>query len=1031
MLEAVILWSLRHRFLVIVFAVLLVATGVYAAMRLPIDAFPDTTPVQVQINTYAPALSPTEIEQQITYPIEQSIGGLPNLGEVRSISKFGLSQVTAIFADGTDVYRARQFIAERIGSVELPEGIERPRLGPVTTGLGEIFHYVLTSRTRPLEELTTLHDWVVKPRLRSVRGVAEVNTWGGLRKQFHVLIDPIRLIKHDLTMDDLVSALRQNNLNVGGGGITRGSEFTLVQGVGITTNLQQIGDIVVAAHDGVPIRVRDVANVEVGHEIRRGATTANGGGEVVLGLAFMLMGENSHDVSARLERELEEIRKSLPAGVEIRPVYARTELVQHVLAAVKSNLLEGALLVVAVLFVFLGNLRSGLIVAAAIPLSMLFATNLMLRSGIAGSLMSLGAIDFGLIVDSSVIMVENSLRRLSENTAGRPRMEVVRDASIEVRRPTMFGELIIMIVYLPILALEGVEGKLFRPMAWTVIFALLGSLVLSLTLMPVLASLFLPRQVRHGDNWLVRGLKAVYAPLLSMAIRGRGLVMVGCAAALGLGAWLAFHTGFEFIPRLSEEAITINTVRLAGVSLDESIRAGTNLERTIREKFPDEVRDVWTRTGTAEIATDPMGLEVSDVFITLKPRANWKAARSQDELERKLSEALAGVPGMRIVFSQPIEMRMNEMVAGIRADVGVKIFGDDLELLKALAAQVREILESIPGSSDVYAEQITGQPVLEVRVDQAAISRYGVSAAHVLELVEAIGGRKVGDIRENQRRFDLVLRIAEPYRQDVESIGRILIPTARGERIPLSKLAHISQIEGPSTVSREWQRRRIVVQCNVVGRDVGSFVAEAERRINAEVVLPSGAYVAFGGQFEHFQRASRRLMFVVPLALGLVLVLLYLTYGRAADVARIFMTLPLAAVGGLAGLHLRGMPFTISAGVGFVAMLGVSVLGDMVFVSYLRGLLAHGVDLIEAIQETALTRLRPVLMTGLVASLGFVPMALNTGVGAEVQRPLATVVIGGVVTSTLLTLIVLPAVYALVSGGVSRRPSSPSSSPIS
>lgn len=1029
MLEAVILWSLRHRFLVIVLAVLLVATGVYAGLRLPIDAFPDTTPVQVQINTYAPALSPTEIEQQITYPIEQSIGGLPNLAEVRSISKFGLSQVTAIFADGTDVYRARQFIAERIGSVELPEGIERPRLGPVTTGLGEIFHYVLTSQTRPLEELTTLHDWVVKPRLRSVRGVAEVNTWGGLRKQFHVLIDPIRLIKHDLTVDDVVSALRQNNLNVGGGGITQGSEFTLVQGVGITTNQQQIGDIVVTSHDGVPIRVRDVANVEVGHEIRRGATTANGGGEVVLGLAFMLMGENSHDVSARLERELEEIRKSLPAGVEIRPIYARTELVQHVLATVKSNLLEGALLVVAVLFVFLGNLRSGLIVAAAIPLSMLFAANLMLRAGIAGSLMSLGAIDFGLIVDSSVIMVENSLRRLSENTQGRPRMDVVREASIEVRRPTMFGELIIMIVYLPILALEGVEGKLFRPMAWTVIFALLGSLVLSLTLMPVLASLFLPRSVSHGDNWLLRGLKSAYTPLLGLAIRWRGLVMAGCAAALGLGAWQAFHTGFEFIPRLSEEAITINTVRLAGVSLEESIRAGTNLERTIREKFPDEIRDAWTRTGTAEIATDPMGLEVSDLFITLKPRATWKAARSQDELERKLSEALAGVPGMRIVFSQPIEMRMNEMVAGIRADVGVKIFGDDLELLKTTAGQVREILESIPGSSDVYAEQITGQPVLEVRVDQAAISRYGVSAAHVLELVEAIGGRKVGDIRENQRRFDLVLKIAEPYRQDVEAIGRILIPTARGERIPLSKLAHISQIEGPSTVSREWQRRRIVVQCNVVGRDVGSFVAEAERRINAEVALPAGAYVAFGGQFEHFQRASRRLMFVVPLALGLVLVLLYLTYGRAADVARIFMTLPLAAVGGLAALHVRGMPFTISAGVGFVAMLGVSVLGDMVFVSHLRGLLTRGVDVIDAIRETALTRLRPVLMTGLVASLGFVPMALNTGVGAEVQRPLATVVIGGVVTSTMLTLIVLPAVYAMMAGVAVSRPrvaSSPS-----
>jgi len=1022
MLESVVVWSLRHRFLVIVLAILLIATGIHAAVRLPIDAFPDTTPVQVQINTYAPALSPTEIEQQVTYPIEQSIGGLPNLAEVRSISKFGLSQITAIFADGTDVYRARQFIAERIPSVELPEGIERPRLGPVATGLGEIFHYVLTSPTKSLEELTTLHDWVVKPRLRSVRGVAEVNTWGGQRKQFHVLIDPIRLIKHDLTLDDVVSALRQNNLNVGGGGITQAGEFTLVQGVGITTTLRQIGDIVIAAHDGVPIRVRDVADVEIGHEIRRGATTANGKGEVVLGLAFMLMGENSHDVSARLEQELDEIAKSLPSDVEIRPVYARTELVQHVIATVRANLLEGALLVIAVLFLFLGNIRSGLIVASAIPLSMLFAADLMLRAGIAGSLMSLGAIDFGLIVDSSVIMVENSLRRLSENTQGRPRLDVVRDASIEVRRPTMFGELIIMIVYLPILALEGVEGKLFRPMAWTVIFALTGSLVLSLTLMPALASLLLPRHVRHGDNWLVRVLKALYRPLLQIAIRGRVIILIGCLVALGFGGWLALRTGFEFIPRLSEEAITINTVRLAGVSLEESIRAGTNLERTIREKFPEEIRDVWTRTGTAEIATDPMGIEVSDIFITLQPRSQWKLARTQEELERKLNGALAGVPGMRLVFSQPIEMRMNELVAGIRADVGVKIFADDLELLKTIAAQVQHILESIAGSADVYAEQITGQPVLEIRVDQSAISRFGVSAAHVLEVVEALGGRKIGDIREDQRRFDLVIRLADPYRQDVEAIGRVLIPTARGERIPLSQLAQIRQIEGPSTVTREWQRRRIVVQCNVVGRDVGGFVAEAQRRIGNEVKLPPGCYIAYGGQFEHFQRASRRLMFVVPVALGLVLALLYFTYGRAADVLRIFMTLPLAAVGGLVALHLREMPFTISAGVGFVAMLGVSVLGDMVFVSHLRTMLGRGANLIGAIEETALTRLRPVLMTGLVAGLGFVPMALNTGVGAEVQRPLATVVIGGVVTSTILTLIVLPAVYAFMARPVSLRP---------
>jgi cobalt-zinc-cadmium resistance protein CzcA len=1028
MLTRIIDWSLRHRFLVIVLALLFIVGGGYAATSLPIDAFPDTTPVQVQVNTPAPALAPLEIEQQITLPVEQAIAGLPGLQEVRSISKFGLSQVTAIFKDGTNLYFARQLVGERISSVALPDGISRPEIGPASTGLGEVYHYLVSGRDHTLEELTAVQDWIIKPQLRSVPGVAEVNTWGGKRRQFQVRFDPVRLLKYDLTFDDLRTALHENNMNVGGGQLAQAGETFAVQGVSRTSGVDEIGNIVIASRGGVPIRVRDVAKVEEGHALRTGAVSADGEGEVVLGLGFMLMGENSHEVTRRLEQRVDGLRKgnTLPPGVEVKPVYARTEIVDWVIRTVRTNLFEGALLVVAVLFAFLGNIRAGLIVALAIPLSMLFAAQGMIRFGIAGSLMSLGAIDFGLIVDSSVIMVENSVRRLAQpQSSAASRLEVVREASLEVRGPTMFGELIIMIVYLPILTLEGVEGKLFRPMALTVIFALLGSMILSLTLMPVLASLLLPRKMRHGDNHLMRFLKRLYRPVVQECLRMRRVVLLAACAMLVFGAWLVTGTGSEFIPRLSEMAVVINTVRLAGVSLDESTRYGSRLEMLIRDRFPDEVRDIWTRTGTAEVATDPMGIEVSDVFITLQPREQWKQARSQDELVARMDEALEGMPGMRAVFSQPIEMRVNEMVAGIRADLGVKLFGDDLDVLKAKAAEVEEVLKAMPGSSDLYTEQITGQPVLEVRVDQAAIARYGVPAQHVLEIVEALGGVKVGDIRQGQRRFDLVIKLADEYQRDPASLGRVLVPTAGGEHIPLGRLARIRQTEGPSTISHEWGKRRIVVQCNVRGRDVGGFVAEARSAIERNVELPPGYHVQFGGQFEHLERARTRLAVVVPIALGLIFLLLYMTYGRFADVVRIFLTLPLSAVGGLIALHLRGMPFTISAGVGFVAMLGVAVLGDMVFVSYLRGLLGKGCPVFAAIEETALTRLRPVLTTGLVASLGFLPMALSTGIGAEVQRPLATVVIGGVVTSTLLTLVVLPAIYSFLPSPATARKESP------
>ena len=1019
MLNGIITWSLNHRFLVIALTVVLVAAGINTLLRLPVDAFPDTTPVQVQINTTAPALAPLEIEQQITFPVEQAIAGLPDLEEVRSISKFGLSQVTTTFEEGTDIYFARQLVMERLQTVELPEGIDRPEMGPVATGLGEIYHYVVTGRNHTLQELTTLHDWVIKPRLQSVPGVAEVNTWGGQRKQYHVLADPARLVKYNFTLDDVLRALATNNLNVGGGYLVQAGELHLVQGISLTTNLEQIGNIVITAHDGVPVRIRDVAEVLEGHEIRRGAVTANAKGEVVLGLGFMLMGENSREVNERLRDRMEEIQKSLPEGVEVEPVYERTELVDQVLETVKENLLGGALLVVAVLFLFLGNLRAGLIVASAIPLSMLFAAQGMLRFGIAGSLMSLGAIDFGLIVDSSVIMVENSVRRLAAPERRKTVLETVRDAAIEVRKPTMYGELIIAIVFLPVLTLEGIEGRLFRPMALTLLFALASSLVLSLTLIPVLVSLALRGRIKERENWLARVTKGAYRPVVRFAIRRRRAVLVGTLLLLAGGAVLATGIGSEFLPRLSEGGIVINAVRLSGASLEESVRYGSRIEKVILEKYPDEVRDVWSRTGTAEVATDPMGIELSDIFITLNPRDEWTRAHTQEDLVDLMSEELAGLPGMRLIFTQPIEMRVNEMIAGIRTDVGIKIFGDDLELLRETATRVGEVVGTIPGNADVYVEQITGQPVLEIRVDQDAVARHGVAAQHVLELVEAIGGVAVGQIREDQRRFDLVVRLPERYRSDPEAVRRILVPTATGGRIPLAQLAHIQQTEGPSTITREWQRRRIVVQCNVRGRDVGSFVEEARERIAEEVALPQGYYVSFAGQFEHMERARLRLSIVVPLALILILFLLYTSMNSVRDALIIFTGAPFATLGGLLALWVRGLPFTVSAGVGFVAVSGVAMLAGLVLVSTMRRALAAGDPLDQAIEQSALVRLRPILMTTLVAALGFVPMAVNTGVGAEVQRPLATVVIGGVLSANVLTLVVLPAIYRMFGRSVS------------
>ena len=764
----------------------------------------------------------------------------------------------------------------------------------------------------------------------------------------------------------------------------------------------------------------DVARVEVGlRDSPWCSYGSNGEGEAVLGLGFMLMGQNSRELTQRLEKRLLAVSKSLPDGVTVETVYSRTELVDQVLRTVRNNLLEGALLVVAVLFVFLGNFRAGLMVALAIPLSMLFAFNAMLSFGIAGSLMSLGAIDFGLVVDSSVIMVENAARRVAGDASGRSVREIVRDAAIEVRKPTLFGELIIAIVYLPILTLEGIEGKLFRPMALTVIFALAGSMVLSLTLMPALASLTLRKVDREGSGPLVRFLQRVYAPLVGLALRHRALVLALAVLLLGNAVFLSTRLGSEFVPRLREQAIVINTVRQAGVSLSESIRYGLNIERLLLEQFPDEIEHIWTRTGTAEVATDPMGLELSDVFLTLKPREMWSRARTQDELVAVMSAELDGLPGMRMIFTQPIEMRMNEMIAGIRSDVGIKVFGDDFDLLREQADAIRRLVEGVQGAADVTVEQVTGLPILRIEVDRDAIARFGIATDQVLEVVESLGSRQVGEVIEGQMRFDLVVRLDERYERDPELIKRLLITAPHGERVPLGHLARIEIVEQPSTINREWARRRIVVQSNVRNRDVGSFVSEVQGLVSEKVELPPGYYVRYGGQFEHLERARTRLMIVVPIALTLVLALLYLSLGAMRDAILVFTGVPFAVIGGVGALWLRGLPFTISAGVGFVVLFGVAVLGQLVLATSIRQMASSGVVLHDAIRQGAEMRLRPVLMTALVAAFGFVPMALNTGVGAEVQRPLATVVVGGVLSSTAATLFVLPVLYALF--GVAER----------
>ncbi|MCL4396118.1 MAG: CusA/CzcA family heavy metal efflux RND transporter [Chloroflexi bacterium] len=1014
-MHRIVEFSLQNRFLILVLALLLIGTGIYNMQRLPIDAVPDITPNQVLIITRAPGLGPVEVERFITFPVETAMSGLPGIQTIRSTSRFGLSVVYVFFNEDVEIYFARRLVMERLPQARemIPAGFGTPEMGPISTGLGEIYQFEIKGQGYSSMELRSILEWDVAFKLRSVPGVVEVNTYGGELKTYEVQIDANKLVSYNLSVEQVIEALQRNNSATGGAYIESNQEQQVIRGEGLVENLTDIENIVVAAtQEGVPVFVKSIGDVRFAPKVRQGAVTRDGQGEVVTGVVLMLIGENSRLVADRVKQSLEKIRPTLPPGVTIDSYYDRTDLVHKTIGTVSRNLIEGGVLVVAVLLLLLGNLRGGLIVASAIPLAMLAAFTGMVYAGLSGNLMSLGAIDFGLIVDGSVVMIENIVRRLSERTEHNPvpPRHVILEAGREVARPVFFAVLIIMIVYLPILTLHGVEGKMFRPMALTVIFALAASLVLSLTLMPVLASFSFRRGVRERETWLIRKAHQVYLPLLRKAA-GRPLVTVAVGTAVfAVSVLAATRMGAEFIPRLEEGALALQAWRLPSVALSQSVESSTLIEKTLR-KFP-EVKTVVSRTGQAEIPTDPMGVEVSDIYAILKPQEEWTTAKDREGLIEAMDSALdKAVPGVIFSYSQPIELRMQELIAGVRSDVAISLYGDDLNVLKQKADEIVRVVSQVRGAADAKAEQIAGLPFLRIRIDRAAIARYGINASQVLDVVESMGGKEVGQVLEGQRRFALQVRFQPSDRADVERIRNIKVADPQGRLIPLSQLASIQVEQGPAQISRERIQRRIVMETNVRGRDLSSFVAEAQQAVNQKVKLPSGYMLEWGGQFQNLQDASRRLMIVVPLALFLIFVLLYTTFNSARLAALIFINVPMAATGGVLALFLRGMPFSISAAVGFIALFGVAVLNGVVLVSYINQMRQQGMAPHEAAAHGAEIRLRPVLMTALVASLGFIPMAISHGAGAEVQRPLATVVIGGLVTSTLLTLLVLPTIY--------------------
>ena len=1030
MINAILRLSIERRFLMLSLILVLVGVGVWSFQRLPIDAVPDITNVQVQINTEAPGYSPLEAEQRITFPVETALYGLPNLSYTRSLSRYGLSQVTVVFEEGTDIYFARNLINERLGAIKsaLPPGLE-PEMGPIATGLGEIFMYTVEALPGATQAdgssldataLREIQDWIIKPQLAQVPGVIEVNTIGGYDKQYHVTPSPQRLLEFGITVDELVSTLRANNTNRGAGYIERNGQQLLVRSPGQLATIGDIEQVVIANRDGVPVRVADVAEVAIGKELRTGAATRDGK-ETVMGTAMMLVGENSRAVAQAVAEKLEAIQPSLPDGVKVEAVYDRTALVDKAIATVEKNLLEGALLVIVVLFLLLGNLRAALITAAVIPLSMLATITGMVRSGVSANLMSLGALDFGLIVDGAVIIVENCIRRLSQaqhqgQLALKERLQLVFEATNEVIRPSLFGVAIITVVYLPIFSLTGVEGKMFHPMAATVVMALLSAMVLSLTVVPAAVAVFMGGKISEKESPVISGAKSLYRPALRVAMRFRWLVLGGATALVGVCLWLATTLGSEFIPQLDEGDIALHALRIPGTGLEQSIEMQSQLEE--RLKAFGEVDKVFAKIGTPEVATDPMPPSVADNFVILKPRSQWPDPdKTKDELVAEMAAAVEMLPGNKYEFTQPIEMRFNELISGVRADLGIKVFGDDLDQLLASANDVLDVVESMEGAADARVEQVTGLPMLSVHPKRMALSRYGLTVDDLQDLVAAgVGGENAGLIYEGDRRFQLVVRLPEDIRRDVDSLADLPVPLPDGGYVPLSEVAELELAPAPNQISRENGKRRVVVTANVRDRDLGGFVEEAQARIADDVDLPAGYWLDYGGTFEQLQSASQRLAIVVPVTLAIILALLVMAFGSLKDALIIFTGVPLALTGGVLSLWLRDMPLSISAGVGFIALSGVAVLNGLVMIAFIRDLWHEQGDLMKAIVEGALIRLRPVLMTALVASLGFVPMALNTGTGAEVQRPLATVVIGGIISSTLLTLFVLPVLYALLHG---------------
>ncbi len=1029
MLESIIRFSIERRLLVTIVVLALAVLGVWSFQQLPIDAVPDITNVQVQINTEAPGHTPLEVEQRVTFAVEAAMAGMPQLQETRSLSRYGLSQVTVVFNDGTDIYFARQQVAERLQSLrsQLPAEL-KPQLGPITTGLGEIFMYTVDAapgaRHRDgspvtATDLREMQDWIVRPQLQRVPGVVEVNTIGGYRKEFHIRTEPALLLAHGVTMDQVVTAVLANNGNRGAGFIEKHGQQQLIRVPGQVRSMDELRSIVIAQTGGAPIRVGDVAEVTIGAELRTGAATQNGK-EVVLGTVFMLVGENSRTVASAADAKLKEIGRSLPPGITANVVYDRTTLVDKTLATVQRNLVEGAVLVIIVLFFLLGHVRAALLTAAVIPLAMLMTFTGMVHSKISANLMSLGAIDFGLIIDGAVIIVENCMRRLGMASPGgatlsaAQRRQVVFEATNEVIRPSLFGVGIITAVYLPILALEGVEGKMFHPMAITVVMALTIALLLSMTFIPAGVALLFRKPVKDHQNWFLVGARRAYAPLLAASLRLRGPIVLGAASSVVLCGWLAAQMGSEFLPSLDEGDVTLHALRIPGTSLTQAVQMQTQLEAVLSRQ--PEVDRVFSKLGTAEIASDPMPPNVADTFVMLAPREQWRNPdKPKAEIVAELEVLAAGVPGNNYEFTQPIQMRFNELISGVRSDVAVKVYGDDLDTLTKVAEAIEQVLGGIAGAADVKTEQTTGLPILTVEPQREILARYGLNVEQLQTLVAtAYGGADAGTLYEGDRRSAIVVRLPETARSDPDSMARLPIALRDGGYVPLGDVAKISLGTGPNAIHREQGKRRVVVTASVRGRDLGSFIAEARAAIESRVDVPPGYWLDYAGTFEQLQSASQRLAIVVPVTLAIILGLLLLAFGSMRDALVIFSGVPLALTGGVIALWLRGIPLSISAGVGFIALSGVAVLNGLVMISFIRNLRQEGRSLDEAIYQGALTRLRPVVMTALVAALGFVPMAFQSGIGSEVQRPLATVVIGGIISSTLLTLLALPALYRLL-----------------